>query len=133
MNRIHVVAGILQDGEGRILLAERIGDSPLAGLWEFPGGKVTADELPGTALQRELKEELGIDISSFEHLMNVQHDYQDRRVALEFYVVNDWSGVPAGLDGQKLRWEHTTAIRPEDLLPADAPVLAALQRLASRC
>jgi 8-oxo-dGTP diphosphatase len=134
MRSIHVVAGILQDDDGRVLLAERIGDSPFAGLWEFPGGKVNDGESPAAALKRELCEELGIAIASFEHLMNVQHEYNDRSVTLEFYVVNGWSGEPDGLDGQRLRWAYAAALHADELLPADAPVLAALQSpVVSRC
>jgi 8-oxo-dGTP diphosphatase len=133
MKCIHVVAGILFDDEGRILLAERVGDPPFAGLWEFPGGKVLDGEPSGTALMRELREELGIDVGSFEHLASVRHDYDDRCVSLDFYIVTDWSGEPKGLDDQQLRWEFATALQAEELLPADAPVLAMLQpRTANR-
>jgi 8-oxo-dGTP diphosphatase len=134
MTRIHVVAGILRDDEGRILLGERIGDSPFAGLWEFPGGKVGDGESGVAALKRELAEELGIRAGSLRHLMNIEHDYEDRQVALEFYVVVEWTGIPEGLDGQQLRWEHAAALDATELLPADGPVLAALQTMtSSRC
>lgn len=134
MPRIHVVAGILRDDEGRILLGERVGDSPFAGLWEFPGGKVGDGETSVAALKRELAEELGIRVNSLQHLLDVEHDYDDRLVALEFYDVLEWTGIPAGLDGQRLRWEHAAALDAAELLPADVPVVAVLQATStSKC
>lgn len=127
MNSMNVVAGILRNEDGRILLTERIGDSPFVGLWEFPGGKIRPGEESADALRRELAEELGIEASSFTHFMNVDHRYDDRHVALQFYVVGEWQGEPEGLDGQKLRWESPQQLAARELLPADEPVLHALQ------
>lgn len=126
--RLDVVAGILRDGAGRILITERIGDSPFAGLWEFPGGKIRADESAAAALVRELHEELGIEVRAAVPLMQLNHDYADRRVALEFFTVDEWAGEPRGLDGQKLRWCEVRELDAAELLPADAPVVAALRR-----
>jgi len=87
-DRIQVVAGILRDGESRVLIAERLGDRVFRDLWEFPGGKIDAGETPGAALQRELDEELGIEIVSFDHFQRIRHDYADRQVLIDFFLVS---------------------------------------------
>lgn len=127
--RLQVVAGILRDAAGRILITERTGDSPFAGLWEFPGGKKRAGESPSAALGRELDEELGIELLHCEPFMQLSHDYADRSVALEFLLVTAWSGEPSGREGQAIAWREPAAIGAGELLPADAPVLGALQQL----
>lgn len=126
--RIEVAAGILLDPSGRVLLTERLGDSPFAGLWEFPGGKIHDNESASAAMERELAEELGITVLAAQPFMNVQHDYADRRVALQFFLVGTWDGNPAGLDGQALSWRHPADITATEILPADGPVLQELQK-----
>ena len=126
-SRLHVAAGILIDESGRVLLTERIGDSPFAGLWEFPGGKIHDDETPLAAVKRELHEELDIEVGDCEHFMQLMHEYADRSVALEFFKVLSWQREPRGCDGQALQWRHPADIGIQELLPADAPVLLALQ------
>lgn len=129
MKRIHVAAGILRDQQNRVLISERVGDGPFHGMWEFPGGKVGSDEASAAALERELEEELGIAIDGAEHFMRIDHDYADRRVSIDFYLVSRWFRQPVGREGQKLRWVLPDEIGDEALLPADAPVLAALRQL----
>ena len=85
--RIHVVAGILRDAHGRVLLAQRGAGKHLAGLWEFPGGKVEADEAPLAALRRELHEEVGVDVDRAEHLVTVPWTYPEKHVDLEVWDV----------------------------------------------
>ncbi len=126
--RIGVAAGILRDENGRILLAERRDDASFPGLWEFPGGKIGVSESVEAALGRELREELGIEISNFEHLLNIDHDYDDRRVRLYFYTVTAWRGEVRGVLGQHLRWVPLHELDAKELLPADAAVIDALQR-----
>jgi len=125
---IRVAAGILRDSAGRILVTERLGDSPFAGLWEFPGGKIKYGETGPAALRRELFEELGVTIDVCEHYMSVDHRYPDRRVSIEFYVVVGWQSEPHSLEGQSLRWELPGRLRSDEVLPADIPVLSALQK-----
>lgn len=125
---IEVAAGILVDASGRILLTERLGDSPFAGLWEFPGGKLHPGETAEAAMRRELAEELGIVVGACERFMDVQHAYAERTVALEFFLVRHWQGEPAGCDGQALQWRDPQTIKTSELLPADAPVLLALKK-----
>jgi 8-oxo-dGTP diphosphatase len=127
--RIGVAAGILLDENRRILLAERRGDVKFPGLWEFPGGKIAAGESPETALHRELREELGIEIGAFQYFLTIDHDYDDRRVRLHFYIVTAWNGKVRGTTGQRLRWVAAVELDAEDLLPADRPVVEALREL----
>jgi 8-oxo-dGTP diphosphatase len=128
MTHLHVAAGILSDSAGRVLICERLCDGPFAGLWEFPGGKIGSGESAGDALARELAEELGIDVMAFRPFMGLCHEYPDRIVELEFFLVSRWRGEPAGLEGQRLRWVRTVELDADILLPADAPVVEALQR-----
>ena len=128
MNQFNVAAGILCDAEGRILIAERLGGGPFHGLWEFPGGKIAEDETAVQALSRELAEELGIEVTSCATFMNLRHEYDDRIVTIEFFLVNDWASEPVGREGQALRWVPREQLNAEELLPADVPVIEALQR-----
>ncbi|MDX2412752.1 MAG: 8-oxo-dGTP diphosphatase MutT [Woeseiaceae bacterium] len=127
MKQLHVAAGILRDSSGRILITERLCDGPFNGLWEFPGGKIAHGETSLQALIRELAEELGIEVATSEPFMELHHEYPDRIVDIEFFVVTSWSGTPAGLEGQGLRWVLPSDLDPDILLPADVPVLEALQ------
>jgi 8-oxo-dGTP diphosphatase len=126
-----VVAGILVDKNDQVLLSERVGDSPFAGMWEFPGGKIEDGESAAEALRRELMEELGVTVSNEAHFMDVDHRYDDRHVSIEFYLVPDWWGEPIGREGQSLCWVKTADLDPATLLPADAPVVDALKQLES--
>ncbi len=110
-----------------MLITERLGDSPFAGLWEFPGGKISPEETATSALARELYEELGITVEECEHFMSVDHCYSDRSVVIEFYLVTGWQSVPAGLEGQAIRWIEPELLQSDELLPADVPVLKALR------
>ena len=128
MNHFNVAAGILCDADGRILIAERIGGGPFQGLWEFPGGKIGADETPTEALSRELAEELGIEITTCASFMNLRHEYDDRVVTIEFFIVSDWNSEPVGREGQALRWVPREQLDAAELLPADVPVVGALRK-----
>ncbi|MDJ0709355.1 MAG: 8-oxo-dGTP diphosphatase MutT [Woeseiaceae bacterium] len=128
MNHFNVAAGILCDPEGRVLIAERLGDGPFHGLWEFPGGKIGADETALEALLRELAEELGIEVTSCASFMNLRHEYDDRIVTIEFFIVSDWKSEPVGREGQALRWVPRERLDADELLPADVPIIEALQQ-----
>jgi len=123
---VHVVAGVLCDAERRVLLAQRPPGKHLAGGWEFPGGKLEVGETRAEALIRELQEELGISVTAARPLMRVQHAYPQRDILLDVWIVTDYDGVPAGLDGQTLRWCPRAELAEADLLPADAPIVTAL-------
>lgn len=128
VNYLDVAAGILCDEAGRVLIAERLGDGPFNGLWEFPGGKINAGETAGQALSRELAEELGIEVTVCSSFMNLRHEYDDRVVTIEFFIVSDWNSDPVGREGQELRWVPKAQLDATQLLPADVPVVEALQQ-----
>ncbi len=132
VERFEVVAGILLDGDGRVLITERVDDGPVHGLWEFPGGKIDPDESSEAALARELIEEIGVEPLSPTHFMSLEHSYPDRHVSIDFFLVETWLNEPAGLEGQAMKWVHCMHLEAESLLPADLPVVEALQRLDSR-
>ncbi len=127
MVQIHVAAGVLRNAVGEVLITERVCDGPFNGLWEFPGGKIDHGELPAAALRRELREELGIEVTILEPLLSLSHEYPDCQVELEFFLVTDWDGQPVGMEGQGLRWVDIAALNADELLPADAPLVSALQ------
>ena len=124
-----VVACALVDGDGRVLVAERPAGKNMAGLWEFPGGKVETGETPEAALIRELKEELSIDVTAacLAPLSFASHAYDDFHLLMPLYVCRKWDGQIAPREGQNTQW-----LRPRDLFdlpmpPADKPLIAALR------
>jgi 8-oxo-dGTP diphosphatase len=127
-----VVAGALFDGERRVLIAQRPPGKHMAGRWEFPGGKLAAGETELQGLVRELREELGVTAASCRPFMRLSHEYDDRVVELSLWVVDIFSGDPAGLDGQQLKWVALERLGEEDILEADAPFVAALQGTAAK-
>ena len=124
----HVAAGILLDSAGRVLVTERTGDHSFAGLWEFPGGKIEDGEESVSALSRELGEELGIEIVDQSLFMQIEHEYPDRSVSIDFYLIRHWRNTPEGRDGQALMWILPEELAEDLLLPADAPVIKALRQ-----
>ena len=131
MKQFDVAAGILFDSAERILIAERLGDGPFHGLWEFPGGKNVPGESSQAALHRELAEELGIEVTASSSFMNLRHQYTDRIVTIEFFIVDAWNREPFGCEGQALRWVEKDQLDAAELLPADMPVVVALQQMDS--
>ncbi|MCP4299642.1 MAG: 8-oxo-dGTP diphosphatase MutT [Gammaproteobacteria bacterium] len=131
MNHFDVAAGILCDSKGRVLISERLGDGPFHGMWEFPGGKIGPNETARQALSRELDEELGIEVTAYSSFMNLRHEYDDRVVTIEFFIVSDWNSMPVGREGQRLRWVPKNQLDALKLLPADMPIVTALQQIDS--
>jgi 8-oxo-dGTP diphosphatase len=123
---VDVVAGVLQDARGRILLARRTKGRDLAGLWEFPGGKREPGETPEAALARELHEELGIDVEIGVPLIAVPQHYPHKRLRLDVRRIASWRGTPRGNEGQALAWAPPQALASYTMPPADRPVVAAL-------
>ena len=128
---VYVAAGALIDRDGRVLLAQRPPGKPLAGLWEFPGGKVHDNETPADALSRELNEELTIntDTSCFAPFGFATHDLDDVHILILLFLCRKWEGNPESTEGQALKW-----VKPEDLLtftmpPPDRPLAAQLRDL----
>jgi mutator protein MutT len=124
---LHVVAAALIDGRGRVLIAQRPPGKHLAGMWEFPGGKVEPGEAPADALRRELLEEIGITIGTPRPLLRLKHTYSYAEVLLDVWVVRRFHGEPRSLDGQALRWCSRASLDAAGLLPADRPIIAALR------
>ncbi len=125
---LQVVAGVLYDASGRVLLAQRPPGKFMAGKWEFPGGKLQAGESERSALRRELAEELGVEVLECAALMRLEHQYPDRQVSLSVWHVSQFSGRAEGREGQQLRWVAPAALFGEDLLPADWPIVDALNQ-----
>jgi 8-oxo-dGTP diphosphatase len=123
---VHVVAAVLRDRRGRILLARRTAGRDLAGAWEFPGGKVEPGETPDAALAREIEEELGIRIGATTPLIRVPQAYAHKRIVLDVRVVADYTGTPRGRERQALAWTPPGKLDTYPMPPADRPVVAAL-------
>ena len=126
MALVTVAVGILIDGAGRVLVTRRAPDAHQGGLWEFPGGKVEADETLLEALTRELREELGVSVEAAEALMVLEHDYGDKQVRLDVHRVTRWSGEPRGLEGQPLAWQRPAQLRHWTFPVANRPILERL-------
>jgi 8-oxo-dGTP diphosphatase len=126
-----VVAVALVDADGRVLIAQRPAGKAMAGLWEFPGGKVGPDETPERALIRELREELGIDVeqSCLAPLTFASHDYDGFHLLMPLYVCRVWGGSPTPREGQTLRWVRPVKLRDFPMPPADEPLIPVLRDL----
>lgn len=124
---IHVVAGVITDARDRILLARRTEGRDLAGLWEFPGGKVDPGETPEHALVRELREELGIEARVGDPVIAVPQQYPHKRLCLDVRRIAAWTGTVKGLDGQALAWVPPHKLASYAMPDADRPVVAALR------
>ncbi|SKA19529.1 Nudix family hydrolase [Novilysobacter spongiicola] len=123
---VHVVAGVIRDNRGRVLLARRTEGRDLAGRWEFPGGKVEPGESPEAALARELHEELGITVEIGEPLISVPQDYPGKRLRLDVRDIRHWRGPARGRENQALAWVPMQKLPNYSMPPADVPVVAAL-------
>ena len=126
-----VVAAALVDGEGRVLVQQRPPGKPMAGLWEFPGGKVEAGELPEAALARELSEELGIalDCEALKPAAFASEALGTRHLLLLLYTLRAWDGVPEARHATELRWVLPGALYALDMPPADLPLIPLLEAL----
>ena len=129
--RIAVAAGVLLDEQGRALLTRRPEDADLAGWWEFPGGKIEVGETPLQGLIRELDEELGISVRSASSLITFEYEYPERIVDLYAWQVTEYTGQPSGREGQPLQWVLIPDLMVRGLLPADEPIVTALQQIVS--
>ncbi len=129
MKILLVSAVALIDADGRILLAQRPEGKSMAGLWEFPGGKVEPDETPEAALIRELKEELGIDTwkSCLAPLTFASHSYPDFHLLMPLFACRRWQGIPAPQEGQNLAWVRAENLTNYPMPPADLPLIPILR------
>jgi 8-oxo-dGTP diphosphatase len=126
-----VAACALVDTDGRVLLAQRPEGKSMAGLWEFPGGKVEAGERPETALIRELYEELGIDVTEacLAPFTFASHAYENFHLLMPLYICRRWHGTVSALEGQTLKWVRPNRMADYPMPPADVPLIAMLRDL----
>ena len=124
-----VAAVAMVDVDGRVLIAQRPAGKAMAGLWEFPGGKVAEGETPEAALVRELREELGVDIteSCLAPFTFASHRYAEAHLVMPLYLCRVWKGTPTPLESQVLRWLRPQAMTALPMPPADAPLVAMLR------
>jgi len=124
-----VSAVALIDPEGRVLLAQRPEGKSMAGLWEFPGGKVEPGETPEAALVRELQEELGIDTweSCLAPLTFASHSYDDFHLLMPLFACRKWQGIVTAQEGQQLAWARANQLRDYPMPPADIPLIPILR------
>jgi 8-oxo-dGTP diphosphatase len=131
MKVVLVAACALVDSDGRVLIAERPPGKPMAGLWEFPGGKVEAGERPEETLIRELKEELAIivDEACLAPLTFASHTYSDFYLLMPLFVCRRWEGTVTALESQRLAWVRPNRLRDYPMPPADVPLVSHLMSL----
>lgn len=129
MKTVLVSAVALIDPDGRLLIAQRPAGKSMAGLWEFPGGKVEPGETPEAALIRELHEELGIDTweSCLAPLTFASHSYSDFHLIMPLFACRKWEGTPMSREGQNLRWVRVTDLGDLPMPPADIPLIPILR------
>lgn len=125
---IHVVAGIICNSIGEILVALRPKHVLQGGLWEFPGGKIEAGETPFQALVRELQEEINIHVVRAKHFMSLQHQYPERVVMLEVWQIEEFDGTPHGNEGQEIRWVTAHVLAELDFPEGNREVVELLKR-----
>jgi 8-oxo-dGTP diphosphatase len=131
LKTVLVAACALIDADGRVLIAERPAGKSMAGLWEFPGGKVEAGERPEQSLIRELAEELGIVVKEacLAPLTFASHSYADFHLLMPLYVCRRWEGIATPREGQRLAWVTPQRLRDYPMPPADEPLVSHLMNL----
>ena len=131
MKLVLVAAAVLVDPDGRVLLAQRPEGKAMAGLWEFPGGKVAPGETPEAALMRELDEELGISTwaSCLAPLTFASHGYADFHLLMPVFVCRKWEGIPRPREGQTLSWARPARLRDYPMPAADLPLIPVIRDL----
>ncbi len=127
MKRVHVAVGVILDPDNHVLLAKRPEHLHQGGKWEFPGGKVEANESTSDALIRELKEEVNLDVSDTEPLMTISHDYPDKQVLLDIHTVKSFTGEAKGLEGQLVEWIALADIENYEFPEANKAIVEALK------
>ena len=123
---VHVAVGVVQDNNGRLLIAQRAEGAHQGGLWEFPGGKVEAQETARQALDRELKEELGIGVKRARPLIKIPHQYVDKTVLLDVFLIDLFNGKARGLERQPIAWVLPSELNDYVFPKANAAIIKLL-------
>ena len=123
---VHVAVAVILGDDEQVLLTQRHADSHQGGLWEFPGGKLESGESLSSALVRELREELAIEVSQHHALLRLEHDYGDKQVLLDVHCVTEFDGVPRACEGQPMRWVDISTLGDYDFPEANGPIVRAL-------
>lgn len=123
---IHVVIGIILNSDRQVLIAQRLAHQEKGGAWEFPGGKVEANETPFQALQREFKEEIDIEIVAADPWMQVEYHYPHKSVLLDAWMVNQFNGVPKGAEGQPVEWGSALVLQEREFPEGNLQIIKKL-------
>ncbi|VDZ84799.1 8-oxo-dGTP diphosphatase MutT [Kluyvera intermedia] len=126
MKILQISVGIIRNAEGEIYITQRAADAHMAHKWEFPGGKIEAEESPEQAVIRELQEEVGITVTSLQQFDKLEYQFPDRHITLWFWLVDGWKGEPWGKEGQPGRWVAQRELVAGEFPPANAPVIEKL-------
>ncbi|MBC8949713.1 MULTISPECIES: 8-oxo-dGTP diphosphatase MutT [Xenorhabdus] len=129
---LHIAAGIIKNSNDEIFITQRRADSHMGGFWEFPGGKLEQGETPEQALIRELKEEVGITVTHCELIDTIKHDFPDRSITLDFFLVDEWKDKPFGKEGQPSRWVLQSELIADEFPPANRSIVGFLTQNGSR-
>ena len=124
-----IAVGIIRSQDCQIFITQRGEDSHLAGFWEFPGGKIEIGETPFQTLQREIAEEVDIQIYQAQFLNIFKHSYDDRDIAIHAYLVEEWDGVPFAKEGQPSRWVDQEDLNADEFPDANRPIIEMLKNL----
>lgn len=126
MQRIEVAVGLLFDQAGKVLVGQRVVKDQYFAKWEFPGGKLETDESPEQALRREFEEEVGVRILASSPLMQLDHDYPDRKVRLHVCIIDEYTGLVESLEGQALQWVELSQLAELDFLQGNQAIVQTL-------
>ncbi|WP_445775620.1 8-oxo-dGTP diphosphatase MutT [Shewanella sp.] len=128
--RVHVAVGVIVNQHKQVLLAKRHDHLHQGGKWEFPGGKVEANESVTDALIRELKEEVNLQVNSTTEFMDICHDYPDKHVRLDIHLITDFNGNASGMEGQQVKWVKVQSLNEYEFPEANKPILEKLIHLS---
>ncbi|MEQ6278587.1 8-oxo-dGTP diphosphatase MutT [Kluyvera cryocrescens] len=126
MKKLQISVGIIRNAAGEIYITQRAADAHMANKWEFPGGKIEADESAEQAVIRELQEEVGIAVRSLQQFDKLEYQFPDRHITLWFWLVDGWEGEPWGKEGQPGRWIAQQDLVADEFPPANAPIIEKL-------
>lgn len=128
MTHIEVAVGVLLSEDSKVLTSWRQAHQHQGGLWEFPGGKREPEESLFEALKREMHEEIGVEVIAAKPFVRIEHDYGDKKVSLDVWMVSQFNGEPSGCEGQELRWQPVKDLQPQQFPAANVAIITALQQ-----